>query len=865
MIKISSHSYKPTSGVGPFTYQWSSPNSCVYFDKPSGTVGSGSSFVTDIFVSDLTCFQFGVDLITLSLIDANGCQTNHTFYPTNPCNNLSITNIGQGPNEFDFSVTASGGDGNYNFDWSIKPDGLFAISTVSAQGKDYQSIHITPLNYGPKPTFFDITCVVTDYNGCKDSVTSRFPLSGVLLSNIVSESSCIEEGNETPSGFAKYDIKGNLLNKAVQAGPILLSAQSYAPGCEPDWSTISFALPDTSIQYKLSTNPTAVTFYGIKKTLFKNGFLNIPFTVLDCKGAISNEAYITIYEAICGDNITGCPLIVNNLCITNCDTVFTINLEDLIKSPDCCSENSIDWTTFDILPGAPKLPATVEYNAGNHTITYTANGSTEIADLIRWGIKDALGNYSGIKTIQIARLCPQAPACTNDCYYVSQNAINHPLNVLVNDLGPNLKLDTLVISQIPEHGVAYVLDGDIYYTPFNDYEGVDTLKYKIFNYDGKYCEATVTLNIAENGPAGTGNSIVTCALPETITNDVEINGVYSNGDFDIIFTAYKNDEEPLEDGDELDVTIVVDMVEIASATLIIGEDYTTLAGVKTGTDDQWLTGTNYFSQFLTAGVLDKSTLVTGQVIKFNKKDWAWATGHINTYEDLEKGGTTQLNAESILVTMKARNVSLPLESVIKSGTVELVKIFAFEDTGHYSSDAPLANANNAGTWEFITAGVPNKGPAGTQYPDHCDLIGTGVFCSYHNSSTCNLATWYSQNGSGAYNKNGSKESKKLIAFKQVDMPEENGLNDPFTTENDIISVLNNLSPTWTIPGYKAWDYWASGVNNYGLWGHQAAYLHSDYMLSTEKELEYFIIEYTDPDTCNYQNRAKCTTVSHILF
>jgi len=869
MIKISSHSYKPTSGVGPFTYQWSSPNSCVYFDKPSGTVGSGSSFVTDIFVSDLTCFQFGVDLITLSLIDANGCQTNHTFYPTNPCNNLSITNIGQGPNEFDFSVTASGGDGNYNFDWSIKPDGLFAISTVSAQGKDYQSIHITPLNYGPKPTFFDITCVVTDYNGCKDSVTSRFPLSGVLLSNIVSESSCIEEGNETPSGFAKYDIKGNLLNKAVQAGPILLSAQSYAPGCEPDWSTISFALPDTSIQYKLSTNPTAVTFYGIKKTLFKNGFLNIPFTVLDCKGAISNEAYITIYEAICGDNITGCPLIVNNLCITNCDTVFTINLEDLIKSPDCCSENSIDWTTFDILPGAPKLPATVEYNAGNHTITYTANGSTEIADLIRWGIKDALGNYSGIKTIQIARLCPAPPACTDDCYYVSQNAINHPLNVLANDLGPNLKLDTLVISEIPTHGTAYVLNGDIYYTPFNDYEGVDTIKYKIFNYDGLSCEATVTLNIAENGPAGTGNSIITCALPETITNDVEVNGVYSDGKFDIIFKAYKNDHEPLENGDELDVEIIVSGTEIASATLIIGQDYTTLAGVKSGTDDQWLTGTNYFSQFLTPGVLNKTTLVTGQTIKFNKHAWAWATNNVNKYSDPFKGGTQSLNAKEVTVKMKARSLSPVLESGFDADIIKTVKIFSFEDTSHIDNDQQTAN--NAGNWEPY-AGSWSTGPhdGNPCIPNDCSSCSPGSCsaCEYHTTPPLNhLYSWYSQIDS-CFPYNGSK---KLREYKQVGLPAVTGLSISFTTEDDLKNVLESLPPTWTFPydtdGYIPYNYYATGATkNYNLWGNQASYLSSSYMLSTEAELEYFVISYDGIDAAGNTNTgAKCTTVSHILF
>ena len=137
MIKISSHTYTPTSGTGPFTYQWTTPNLCVYFDKPNGTVQSGESFVTNIYVKDLTCFQFGVATVTLTLIDANGCQTNHTIYPTSPCDSLTISNIGQGPNEYDFGVSASGGDGNYKFDWSIQPDNLFAITNLSSVSSLY--------------------------------------------------------------------------------------------------------------------------------------------------------------------------------------------------------------------------------------------------------------------------------------------------------------------------------------------------------------------------------------------------------------------------------------------------------------------------------------------------------------------------------------------------------------------------------------------------------------------------------------------------------------------------------------------------------------------------------------------------------
>lgn len=863
MIKISSHTYTPTSGTGPFTYQWTTPNLCVYFDKPNGTVQSGESFVTNIYVKDLTCFQFGVATVTLTLIDANGCQTNHTIYPTSPCDSLTISNIGQGPNEYDFGVSASGGDGNYKFDWSIQPDNLFAITNLSSVSSLYSYIHITPIGVWPKkPSFFDIICTVTDFNGCKDTVKKRFPLAGVNLANIVSESSCIEEGNSVPSGLTAFGQKGNLLTKAVQAGPILLSAESYAPGCEPDWSTIVFNLPDTEIQVKLYDDPIAVTFYGIKKTLFKDGILNIPFSVLDCKGVNSNEAYITILESSCSDGTSSCPLIVNNLCITNCDAVFTINLEDLIKSPDCCSTNSIDWTTFDILPGAPKLPATVQYNAGNHTITYTANGSVEIADLIRWGIKDALGNYSGIKTIQIARLCPAPPACVDDCYYVSQNAINHPLSVLANDLGPNLKLDTLIISQIPTHGTAYVLDGDIYYTPFNDYEGVDTLKYKIYNYDGLYCEATVTLNIAENGPAGTGNNIITCTTPIELFSSVSIPKQVSNaGEFDIIFKAYSGDYDPLEDGDELDVEIFVEGVEIASATLIIGQDYTTLAGVKVGTDDEWLTGGN-FSQFLTPAILNKSTLSTmlGQTIVFDKHAWAWDTGNTNSYADPHEGGTTVITgAKEIEVHMKARSIATGTETLSTFDTVPKIKIFAFEDTMHVAG----SQTNNAGSWSTVSGTFT---PGYAEVPSVAGCTGTAVV-SYFSSESLNqlddLIGHYDPTGS--YNVCGTKTiveySKGGIVYT---------VSDPFVHTKMTVPNLQDLINgygSWT-GDHIDWDYWTSSTNDYGLWGHNATYYNSNYLvgsLTDEPVLDYFIIEYTGIGGFNVGTKVKCTTVSHILF
>ncbi len=114
-IKVSSHTYTPTTGVGPFTYSWFSENTCVTFDKPTGTIKSGESFTTSIYVTDTTCFDYGTDIVELEIQDSNGCVTHHMYTPTDPCSALRLSSIGQGPGELDYSASASGGAAPYSF------------------------------------------------------------------------------------------------------------------------------------------------------------------------------------------------------------------------------------------------------------------------------------------------------------------------------------------------------------------------------------------------------------------------------------------------------------------------------------------------------------------------------------------------------------------------------------------------------------------------------------------------------------------------------------------------------------------------------------------------------------------------------
>ncbi len=861
MIKISSATYTPTTGIGPFIYSWASANTCVTFSNPTGTVASGASFSTDVFVTDLTCFDYGTDSIQLTLVQEDGCETIHMFYPTNPCLNVSVSDIGQGPNELDFSATASGGSPPYAFSWAVTPAGTFNISVLntSSNAAGYSSIHLTPVKGTKQPKAFTVFCTITDDNGCRAEEFQTFGLGGPIIFNKSVRSACIYEGNAIPNKFNLNPGVPNVppvtTSNTYSAGPMLLFAEAN-PGCPADWSTLELSIPDPDIQVDITSSPPSVTLWGIKESSFNaEGLLSIPYSVKDCKGVASNEAMIIISKVDCIASAAGCPLIVDDLCIHNCDDTFTINLDDLIKSPNCCSTNSVDWSTFDVNAGTPQPPATVEFNGATHSLTYTANGTTNLSDLITWSISDALGNHSGIKYIQIARVCPENPSCSDDCYYVSSNAVDHPLHVLDNDSGPNLVESTLIITEIPTHGTAYVSDGDIFYTPFAGYEGADTLNYKIFNSDGLSCEATVTLNIAENGPAGTGNTIITCTDDLTITAEVDVEGVDATGKFDVVFSAYLETSDPLEDGDELDVEIIVSGTEIASATLVVGEDFTTT--VKTGTDDNWLTGDN-FAQYLTADVLTYTELVTGQTIVFDKKTWAYANNYINAYEDDFKAGAALTNAKEVVFKMKARSVSNGIESLFDSDIVEKVKVFSFEDTYHL--DEVLGNANNSGTWSWEgAAGTKNKGE--TCNTGTCNEGSGAMTCSYHGVGNCGLASWYSQSTVQACAGYGTAELKNLVAYKVVGSTAVTGLSTAFTTEADLATVLNALNGTWqmTYINYNALD------PTHNLWGHQATYLNSKYMLVSAPELEYFIIEYMAAGSCNEGIQARCTTTSHILF
>lgn len=870
MILLSQHKYTPTSGNGPFTYHWSSDNDCVSFDKPSGTVSSGHGFVTLIYVTDATCFAYGTDAVNLTLTDSNGCQTIHTFYPSDPCTTLTLTDISAGFNSVFFSIAASGGAPEYNFDWTVTPAGLFTVQVLdtSSNSTGASNIQLSPvLNSPKKPDSFTVTCTVTDQNGCIATKSRTFGIRGVQLDNITASADCIYSGNQIPMLFSPF--KPLPIQQGFSAGPLRIS-YNFTNGCAPDWSTLKFTLPDTSIQYAVSTIPfPSVTFYGLKSTLFNNGVLIIPFTVLDCNGVGSNEAYITLTESDCNTSDTVCPLIVNNLCITDCEDVVTINLDGLILSPNCCDSNSIDWSTFEIVPGTPIDPATVEFNGATHTLTYTSNGSSNLADLIQWSIADALGNHSGVHTIQIARNCPADPACLDDCYYVSSNAVDQPLHVLLNDLGPNLVQSTLIITTPPTHGTAYVFDGDIYYTPFAAYEGTDTLIYSISDSNGNSCTANVTLNIAADGPAGTGNTIISCTSSNSITALINIPPIVdSSGRFDLVFQAYNNASDPLDLNDEIDVDIIVSGVTEASATLLVGSNYKTT--VKSGTDNNWLTGDNFAQYLSPSTTLNSLDLITGQTIKFNKLLWAHAKGYTNTYSDPYKGGSTVLAAKEVTVRIKARSIANATESSFSSDIVEKVKRFSFEDTYHLTGGAE--NANGAGTWEWYgSVGTENRGE--TCNSGTCNE-GANIACEYHNTGgSCNLASWYSQYTTMSSPAGltcpdyGTAELKNLVRYKIVGSSEVVPSPIPFTTEAEMTTVINGIQSLWAA-GYFSYNYFAGGSGgpyNYNVWGHQSGYINSQYLVASFPELEYFVLEYVTPGTCNEGKQVKCTTVSHIFF
>ena len=156
-----------TGGVPPFTYQWDDP-----------------ALSTTADISDL-----GPGTYTLTLTDANGCVESASATITQPTAlSLTQSTIGSNCNQDDGSATVNAfGVGPFTYQW----DANAGSQTTSVASNLFAGCY---------------TVVVTDANGCQDSITPCVLDLGAPTATILTQqdASC----NTGCDGFAQLDVQG---------------------------------------------------------------------------------------------------------------------------------------------------------------------------------------------------------------------------------------------------------------------------------------------------------------------------------------------------------------------------------------------------------------------------------------------------------------------------------------------------------------------------------------------------------------------------------------------------------------------------------------------------------------------------------
>ncbi|TLX70857.1 tandem-95 repeat protein, partial [Labilibacter sediminis] len=232
-------------------------------------------------------------------------------------------------------------------------------------------------------------------------------------------------------------------------------------------------------------------------------------------------------------------------------------------------DGNLDISTLHILSDVSHGATSVD--AENGEVTYIPNSSFSGSDEFEYKVCDNEFCDSAVVTITVSN---EAPTANEDVVALDEDAVSI-FNVLTNDSDPQNNIDsrTLKIISEPVNGSAVVLtDGDIRYTPNQDFYGKDQIRYEVCDQDG-YCASAIvfyTINSVNDQPVINSQQLISILEDEseTITlNHLSVTDVDNNYPNDFVLTVLEGDNysitgntvspDPHFNGDLL-VNIIVD-------------------------------------------------------------------------------------------------------------------------------------------------------------------------------------------------------------------------------------------------------------------------------------------------------------------
>ena len=195
------------------------------------------------------------------------------------------------------------------------------------------------------------------------------------------------------------------------------------------------------------------------------------------------------------------PLVKNESATTPSGTAVSVPVLANDTDPN---GDTLSITEYD----RDALHGTVTQDGNNLVYTPTAGYIGE--DRFTYTVSDGNGHTTvGTVTVQVTPTGGFVEAAA-DSYPIVKNSIKTALGILVNDTLPAGANVSISIVANPAHGSASVVGDHLEYTPTTDYEGADSLTYKITTSDGQEATAIVVLNV--------GGCTATCEKLQ-LTND----------------------------------------------------------------------------------------------------------------------------------------------------------------------------------------------------------------------------------------------------------------------------------------------------------------------------------------------------------
>jgi large repetitive protein len=366
--------------------------------------------------------------------------------------------------------------------------------TVTAASAPNGNVAINPdgtITYTPKANFNGtdtVTYTISDGKGGTSTATVTITVAPV---------------NDPP-------VAANDAATTSEDTPLVIAPLANDTDSEGDPLTVTAA---NAAHGSVVINPDGTITYTPAKDY--NGPDTINYTISDGKGGFSTATIVV--------NVTPVndpPVAIPDVATTDEDTPATISVLGNDRDPEG------DPLT---VTAASSPNGTVVINPEG-TLNYVPNPNFNGTDIITYTISDGKGGFATATVTVTVNAVNELPIAVNDAATTLEDT---PVTVpiLANDSNPDGPPLTIVSATAPNGSVVINPDGTVTYTPKLNFNGTDTITYRVSDGQGGFAVATVTVTIIPvNDPPVDGNENVIAISGSPITIPVLANASDVDGD-----------------------------------------------------------------------------------------------------------------------------------------------------------------------------------------------------------------------------------------------------------------------------------------------------------------------------------------------